>query len=63
VSSQQTTVDQVMEPIETLSTLEHDPTSDEYAEKHSLLGLWQRTRITQADTNEARKEIVGNFRR
>lgn len=76
MSSQPTTLDDVMELVETLSplervrlvervmtTLEHDLAGDEYAEKRSLLGLWQGTTVTEQDIDEARKDMWGTFPR
>jgi hypothetical protein len=74
MSSQQATVDEVMELVETLSpvervrlvervmtTLEHELTRENYAEKRSLLGLWQGTAITEQDIDEARKDMWSTF--
>ena len=76
MSSQQATVDEVMELVETLSplervrlvervmtTLEHELTREDYAEKRSLLGLWQGTAITEQDIDEARKDMWSTFPR
>lgn len=76
MSSQPKSVDEVMEFIEALSplervrlvervmtTLEHDLSGEEYAEKRSLLGLWQGTTITEQDIDAARKEMWGTFPR
>ena len=76
MSSQQATVDEVMELVETLSplervrlvervmtTLEHELTREDYAEKRSLIGLWQGTTVTEQDIDEVRKEMWGAFPR
>jgi hypothetical protein len=76
MSSQQATVDEVMELVEALSplervrlvervmtTLEHELTREDYAEKRSLLGLWQGTAITEQDIDEARKDMWSTFPR
>jgi hypothetical protein len=76
MSSPQAMLDEVMELVEALSplervrlvervmtTLEHELTRQDYAEKRSLLGLWQGTTVTEQDIDEARKDMWGSFPR
>ena len=76
MSSQPTTLDDVMELVQALSplervrlvervmtTLEHDLSGEDYAEKRSLIGLWQGTTVTEQDIDEVRKEMWGAFPR
>ena len=76
MSSQPATLDKVMELVETLSplervrlvervmsTLEQDLSGEDYAEKRSLLGLWQGTTVTEQEIDDARKDMWGTFPR